>query len=351
MVVGETVDGGGRDALGPERLVWMYTQMYRIRQFEERVKSTFTEHPGTIRGHTHLADGAEASIVGCIATLAPGDQVLSSYRCHGYPIALGSDTKLMMAEIYGKATGLCGGLGGSMHLYDPARGFLGGSGIVGQHLPHAAGAAWAAQIRRRGEVVVCFFGDGASKQGAFHESLNIASLWKLPVVYVMENNRYNASTRSDQEDANAAAGEPLSTKATAYSMEGTTVDGGDPVAVHATMVEALARARAGEGPTLVESLVYRLSAHGNLIAPPGVPLHYPEHEAIAIFGNRAEYESALRGDPVPRFRHRLVTDGVLGASDADALEAAAREEIDESQRFALDSRLPEPDSGLAYVYA
>lgn len=351
MAVGNTMNEGARVALGPERLVWMYTQMYRIREFEERVKSTFTEHPGIIRGHTHLADGAEASIVGCIAALAPGDQILTSYRCHGYPIALGTDTKPMMAEIYGKATGLCGGLGGSMHLYDPSRGFLGGSGIVAQHLPHAAGAAWAAQIRHRGEVIVCFFGDGASKQGAFHESLNIASLWKLPIVYVMENNHYNASTRSDQEDANAAAGEPLSVKARAYSMEGTTVDGADPVAVHATMTEALARARAGEGPTLVESLVYRLSAHGNLIAPPGVPLHYPEHEAIAIFGNRAEYEAALRGDPVPRFRHQLVTDGTLSAADAEAIEAAARAEIDEAQRFALDSPWPAPDSGLAYVYA
>lgn len=351
MAIGNASSETAREGLGPERLVWMYTQMYRIREFEERVKSTFTEHPGVIRGHTHLADGAEASIVGSIAALAPGDQVLATYRCHGYPIALGTDTKAMMAEIYGRATGLCGGLGGSMHLFDPARGFLGGSGIVGQHLPHAAGAAWAAQIRGEGQVVVCFFGDGASKQGAFHESLNIASLWKLPVVYVMENNHYQASTRTDQEDANAAAGEPLATKAKAYSMPGTTVDGTDPVAVHETVSEALARARAGKGPTLVESLVYRLSAHGNLIAPPGVPLHYPEHEAIAIFGNREEYDAALRGDPVPLFRHKLVTDGTLSAADADALEAAARAEIDEAQRFALDSPWPAPEIGLEYSYA
>jgi TPP-dependent pyruvate/acetoin dehydrogenase alpha subunit len=346
-----SMDGGAPDALGKERLVWMYTQMYRIREFEERVKSTFTEHPGIIRGHTHLADGAEASIVGSIAALAPGDQIVTTYRCHGYPIALGTDTKLMMAEIYGKATGLCGGLGGSMHFFDVSRGFLGGSGIVAQAIPHATGAAWAAQIRRQGQAVVSFFGDGASKQGAFHESLNIASLWKLPIVYVMENNHYQASTRTDQEDANAANGEPLSTKAKAYSMAGITVDGTDPVAVHATVAEALARARAGQGPTLVESLVYRLSAHGNLIAPPGVPLNYPEHEAIAIFGNREEYEAALRGDPVPRFRHQLVTDAKLSTADADAIEAAAKAEVDEAQRFALDSPWPAPDSGLAYVYA
>ena len=351
MATADTLHESAHDGLGTERLVWMYTQMCRIRQFEERVKSTFTEHPGVIRGHTHLADGAEASIVGSIAAMAPGDQVLSSYRCHGYPIALGTDTKALMAEIYGRAAGVCGGLGGSMHLYDPSRGFLGGSGIVAQHLPHAAGAAWAAQLRGEGQVVLCFFGDGASKQGAFHESLNLASVWKLPVVYVMENNRYNALTRSDQEDANAAAGEPLSVKAKAYSIPGTTVDGDDPVAVHASVAEALARARAGDGPTLVESLVYRLSAHGNLIAPPGVPLHYPEHEAIAIFGNREEYEAALRGDPVPRFRHRLVADGTLSAADADAIEASVRAEIDEAQRFALESPWPDPDSGLPYVFA
>lgn len=342
---------GSQNRLDPARLSWMYAQMYRIREFEERVKRSFTEHPGMIRGHTHLADGAEASIVGSVAALGPNDQLLATYRCHGYPIALGTDTKAMMAEIFGKATGLCGGLGGSMHLYDVDRGFLGGSGIVAQHIPHATGAAWAAQIRHEGQVVLCFFGDGASKQGAFHESLNIASLWKLPIVYVMENNSYNASTRSEQEDANAAAGEPLSVKATAYSMPGTTVDGGDPLAVHAAVSSAIGRARDGEGPTLVESKLYRLSAHGNIIAPPGVPLHYPEHEAIAIFGDREEYEAALRGDPVPRFRHRLVADGVLPAADADAIEAAAREEIDEAVRFALDSPWPAPDAGIAYVYA
>jgi TPP-dependent pyruvate/acetoin dehydrogenase alpha subunit len=340
-----------RGQLSKERLRWMYAQMVRIREFEERVKRTFTDHPGVIRGHTHLADGAEASIVGALATIGPGDQIVTTYRCHGYPIALGTDTKAMMAEIYGKATGLCGGLGGSMHLYDVPRGFLGGSGIVAQNIPHATGAAWAAQIRHEGQVVLCFFGDGASKQGAFHESLNIASLWKLPVVYVMENNRYNASTRSEQEDANAAAGEPLSTKAKAYAMPGTTIDGCDPVAVQAAVAEAVSRARSGGGPTLVESVFYRLSAHGNIIAPPGVPLHYPEHEAIAIFGNRDEYEAALRGDPIPRFRHRLVTEEVLSSEEADEIGAAARQEIDEAERFALESPLPAPDSGLSYVYA
>src|SRR5579863_1149477 len=235
-----------------ERLVWMYRQMLRIREFEERVKATFTEHPGVIRGHTHLADGAEASIAGSLAALRPGDQVMATYRCHGYPLVLGSDPDAMMAEIYGRATGLCGGYGGSMHLADPERGFLGTSGIVGQGIPQATGVAYAAQIRKQGQVVLCLFGDGASKQGAFAEALNVAALWKLPIVYVLENNNYNVVTRSDQEDANAAAGEPLAVKAKAFSMAGVTVDGGDPVAVHDVVGVAVDGARAGEGPTLVE---------------------------------------------------------------------------------------------------
>ena len=339
--------------LDNDRLVWMFTQMLRIREFEERVKRTFEEHPGVIRGHTHLADGAEASIVGSLATLQPGDQLMATYRCHGYPIALGTDTKTIMAEIYGRKDGLCGGYGGSMHLADPGRGFLGTSGIVGQGIPQATGAAWGAQLRNQGQIVLGFFGDGASKQGAFHESLNLASLWKLPIVYVMENNGYNVATQSEQEDANAAAGEPLSVKAKAYSMPGVTVDGGDPVGVYEAVGAAGDRARASDGPTLVESKVYRLSAHGNIIAPPGVPLHYPEHEAITVFGNREEYEAALRGDPVPRFRARLIEQGALEAGRADEIAQEVRDELDAAVQFALDSPYPEPEAAarVDYVYA
>ena len=248
-----------------------------------------------------------------------------------------------MAEIYGRADGLCKGLGGSMHLTDVKRGFLGTSGIVGAGIPHAAGAAWAAQIRKKGEVVYCFFGDGASKQGAFHETLNIASLWKLPVIFVMENNGYNVVTTTAQEDANAANGEPLSVKAKAYSMPGVTVDGTDPLAVYAAVGAAVERARAGAGPTLVESKVYRLSAHGNIIAPPGVPLHYPEHEAITVFGKREEYEAALRGDPVPRFRATLVKGGVLSAAQGRRTRRASREG-NGRRRWPSPSRAPSPSS-------
>jgi TPP-dependent pyruvate/acetoin dehydrogenase alpha subunit len=337
--------------LDGERLTLMFTQMLRIREFEERVKRTFEEHPGVIRGHTHLADGAEASIVGSLAALRPDDQLLTTYRCHGYPIVLGTDPKAIMAEIYGRRDGLCGGYGGSMHLADVERGFLGTSGIVGQGIPHACGVAYAAQIRGQGQVVLSFFGDGASKQGAFHEALNIASLWKLPIVFVMENNSYNVVTRVEQEDANAAAGEPLAVKAKAYSMPGETVDGGDPVAVYGLVSAAVERARSGEGPTLVESRVYRLSAHGNIIAPPGVPLHFPEHEAITVFGNAEEFEAAKRGDPVPRFRARLVTGGILSAEDADRIAEEARAEMEEAVQFGLDRPFPPAEGATDYVYA
>ena len=209
-----------------------------------------------------------------------------------------------------------------MHLADPERGFLGTSGIVGQGIPHATGAAYAAQIRGKGQVVLCFFGDGASKQGAFAESLNIASLWKLPIVYVMENNNYNVVTRvragGRQRRRRRAArgqGEGLqhARRDRRRRRPARRLRGG--------RRRRSTRARSGEGPTLVESKVYRLSAHGNIIAPPGVPLHYPEHEAITVFGNREEYEAALRGDPVPRFRARLIEDGTLDAAQADAIAA------------------------------
>lgn len=337
--------------LSPERLVELYAQMVRIREFEERVKRTFTDHPGVIRGHTHLADGAEASIVGSVAAIGEGDAIVATYRCHGYPIALGSDTAAMMAEIYGRSTGICKGYGGSMHLADPARGFLGTSGIVGQNIPQGTGAAYAAQLRGRGEVSLTFFGDGASKQGAFHESLNIAAVWKLPAVFIMENNSFSATVRTEQEDANAAAGEPLSMKAKAYSIPGVTIDGSDVLAVHEAVSEAVARARAGDGPTLIESRVYRLSAHGNSIAPPGVPLHYPEHEAISKYGAVEEYEAAKRGDPIPRLRAHLVETGVLTAERAAEIIEAAQAEMQRAVDFALESPYPEPHEALAYVYA
>ncbi len=333
------------------QLRWIYTQMVRIREFEEAVKRTFIEHPGVIRGHSHLGDGAEASIVGALSTRRDRDFVMPSYRCHGYPIVLGTPLRNMMAEVFGRKDGLCHGFGGSMHLADPSRYFPGTSGIIGQSIAHATGAALTAQIKNSGQIVYCFFGDGASKQGAFFESLNMAAVWKLPIIYVLENNQYQAYTHFSLEDANAAAGDALSKKAEAFSIPGATVDGTDPLAVHKVVAKAADRARAGKGPSLVETKFYRLSAHGNVITVPPLPTQFPEHEAVAVYGNRKEFEQWKSKDPIKRFRARLIKDRVLTVASATKIESAARAEVDDAVQFALASPLPAPEEALQYVYA
>ena len=339
------------EPLTDERLIWMYTQMVRIREFEESVKRAFLEHPGVIRGHTHLGDGAEASIVGALSTRNPTDPVMPSYRCHGYPIVLGSSTRSMMAEVFGRKDGLCKGFGGSMHLSDPDRHFPGTSGIIGQSIAHATGAALTAQVKNTGQVVYCFFGDGSSKQGAFFESLNMAAVWKLPIVYVLENNFYQAYTHVGLEDANYIAGDPLSKKAEAFSIPGVTVDGTDPLKVAAAVGIAADRARSGQGPSLIESKFYRLSAHGNVITVPPLPTQFPDHEAVAVYGNKTEFQEWKSKDPITLFRSRLLSQGVLTAAAADKIAASARAEIDDAVQFALASPLPEPAEAVNHVYA
>lgn len=339
------------EPLTDERLIWMYTQMVRIREFEESVKRAFLEHPGVIRGHTHLGDGAEASIAGALSTRNPTDPVMPSYRCHGYPIVLGSSTRSMMAEVFGRKDGLCKGFGGSMHLSDPDRHFPGTSGIIGQSIAHATGAALTAQVKNTGQVVYCFFGDGSSKQGAFFESLNMAAVWKLPIVYVLENNFYQAYTHVGLEDANYIAGDPLSKKAEAFSIPGVTVDGTDPLKVAAAVGIAADRARSGQGPSLIESKFYRLSAHGNVITVPPLPTQFPDHEAVAVYGNKTEFQEWKSKDPITLFRSRLLSQGVLTAAAADKIAASARAEIDDAVQFALASPLPEPAEAVNHVYA
>src|ERR1700730_6466664 len=312
-----------------DRLTWMYTQMVRIREFEESVKRTFIAHPGVIRGHAHLGDGAEASIVGALATRQENDLVMPSYRCHGYPIVLGTSTRSMMAEVIVGKEGLCKGFRGSMHLADPAHHFPGTSGIIGAGIAHATGAALTAQVKNTGQVVYCFFGDGSAKQGAFFESLNMAAVWKLPIVYVLENNQYQAYTHVSLEDANAAAGDPLSKKAQAFSIPGVTVDGTDVLKVYDEVGKAAERARAGQGPSLIESKFYRLSAHGNAITVPPVPTQFPEHEAIEVYGRRAEYEAAKANDPIPKFRSKLIAAAVMTEADANGIEEKVRAEMEE----------------------
>jgi TPP-dependent pyruvate/acetoin dehydrogenase alpha subunit len=339
------------EKLGKDRLIWMYTQMLRIREFEERVKRTFVEHPGVIRGHTHLADGAEASIVGALATRNENDLAMPSYRCHGYPIVLGTSLKKMMAEIYGRRDGLCKGFGGSMHLADPANHFPGTSGIIGQAIAHATGAALTAQVKKTGQVIYCFFGDGASKQGAFFESLNMAAVWKLPIVYVLENNQYQVYTHVSLEDANDSAGDPLSQKSKAFSIPGVTVDGTDVLKVYEAVGKAVKRARTGQGPSLIESKFYRFSAHGNAITVPPVPTQFPEHEAIETYGKKAEYAAARARDPIQQFRKKLRGKGVLSDSAAERIEESVRAELEEAVQFALASPFPAPEEATKYVYA
>jgi len=340
----------GKD-LGKERLVWMYSQMARIREFEEHVKRTFLEHPGAMRGHTHLADGAEASIVGALATRNDTDFVMPSYRCHAQPIVLGTPPRKIMAELYGRKDGLCKGFGGSMHLADPERYFPGTSGIIGQSIAHAAGAALTAQVKKTGQIVYCFFGDGAAKQGAFFETLNLAAIWKLPVVFILENNEYQAYTHVSLEDANCMAGDPLSKKAAAFSIPGVTVDGTDPLKVYDEVGRAAARARAGDGPSLIESKFYRFSAHGNAITVPPAPTQFPEHEAVGVYGNKEEYKAAREHDPNKLFRATLIARGVLTDADAQKIEDTARAEMNNAVAFALASPLPSPEDAANYVYA
>ena len=339
------------DRLGKSELVWMWTQMLRVREFEERVKRTFVEHPGVIRGHTHLGDGAEASIIGSLATRNPGDPVMPSYRCHGYPLVLGTPSKKIMAELYGRRDGICNGFGGSMHLADPAHDFPGATGIIGAGIAHAAGVALTAQVKKTSQVVYSFFGDGASKQGAFHETLNIAAVWKLPVVFILENNEYQAYTHVSLEDANHVAGEPLSNKAHAYSIPGVCVDGTDPLGVYDEVKQAADRARTGQGPSLIESKFYRFSAHGNAITVPPVPTQFPKHESIEVYGRKGEYEAAKGNDPILKFRRQIIERSILTEPEANNIENEVRAEMEEAVRFGLASPLPAPEDALKYVYA
>ena len=274
---------------------------------------------------------------------------MPSYRCHGYPIVLGTPARELMAEIYRRKDGVCKGFGGSMHLCDPAHHFPGTSGIVGQGIAHAAGAALTAQVKNTGQVVYCFFGDGSSKQGAFYETLNLAAVWKLPVVFVLENNGYQAYTHVSLEDANWKAGDPLSQKAKAFSIPGVTVDGTDPLKVYEEVRTAVDRARAGRGPSLIESRFYRLSPHGNAITVPPVPTQFQEHEAMEVYGNKAEFEAGKAKDPMPKFRSALISNHTLTETDAGRIEDAARAEMEDAVKFALASPLPAPEDAVNYV--
>jgi TPP-dependent pyruvate/acetoin dehydrogenase alpha subunit len=305
-------------------LTELYRQMVAIRMFDERVLELRLE--GLIHGTVHPYVGEEAIAVGVAAALRPGDQVVSHHRGHGHCLAMGAAPDRMMAELFGREDGYCRGRGGSMHVVDLEHGVLGANGIVGAGLSIATGAAFAAQWSGDGRVIVAFFGDGATGQGTFHESLNLAALWGLPIVFVCENNRYAVETPISE----ALARDDIAGFATQYAMPGEVLDGGDVLAVREAATAAIARARSGEGPSLLECQANRWRIH----AQRGVPI--PDRRAAD------ELELAREADPIRLLGERMVTTGVATADDLRAIEGSEAEQLRYAIAFASDSPFPDP---------
>lgn len=303
----------------PELALEIYRRMLLIRRFDERVGEL--AKAGEIAGASHLTIGQEATVVGACLAVRPDDYMTGTHRSHGHPIAKGAEVGQLMAELLGRRTGICHGKGGSMHLADFSVGSLGETSIVGAGLPIAVGGGLSARLRGTDQVVLSFFGDGASNQGTFHESLNLAAVWKLPVIFVCENNGYALSTPF----ATTTSVPDISVRAVGHGIPGVTVDGMDPVKVHAAVATAVARARAGDGPSLVEAKTYRFVEHAE-----GLRLRYREEKEIIAWRQR---------DPVTAFRDRL--DGLgVGSAEIERVEAEAQRLVDTADEFAHES--PEP---------
>lgn len=293
-----------------------YVRMLRIRKFEEAI---IAHNPVG-----HLSIGQEGAIVGACMALRDDDYVTGTHRSHGHPIGKGADLLPLMAEIFGKQTGICKGLGGSMHLTDTSKGLICESAIVGGGFPLATGAGLSIQVRKTDQVSLCFFGDGATNEGTFSESLNMAAAWKLPVIYFCENNGYAVTTSVEKSH-----GQPdIAKRADGFGMPGVIVDGQDVEAVHAVTEEAVARARAGGGPTLIEAKTYRFDEHSNRLA---IPIKYREEEEVAHW----------RGERDPIALYRAVLDARGLQAEAEAAEVAVTQLAEEAIQFAKDS--PEPD--------
>jgi pyruvate dehydrogenase E1 component alpha subunit len=305
--------------------------MLTIRLFDEQAVALF--RAGDIRGSTHPYIGMEAVGVGVTLALQPNDYVTSTHRGHGHTIAKGGDVRRMMAELLGRATGYSGGKGGSMHIADMDRHMLGANGIVGGGMGLATGAALTAKLQQTGSVAVCFFGDGALEQGILHETTNLAAIWKLPVVYVCENNQYAMSTRSDWS---IAGGDPAS-RAAGYGIPGVTVDGMDVFAVHAAATEFVERARHGDGPAYLICTTYRY--HGHHAAD---PLNYRAKE---------EVERWRQVDPIERVKRAVVERGLMTAAEIAELERYIDAEIEAAVEFAKASPEPTPDQLMTDIYA
>ncbi|HEV8663695.1 MAG TPA: pyruvate dehydrogenase (acetyl-transferring) E1 component subunit alpha [Candidatus Methylomirabilis sp.] len=325
-----TAKGIPRDVDKPAA-VDLLRQMLLIRNFEDKAAEMYAK--GKIGGFLHLYNGEEAVAVGAISVLRKEDLVVTHYRDHGHALAKGSDPGRCMAELFGKATGLCKGKGGSMHFCDASVGILGGYAIVAGHLPLATGLAFAFQYQGKDNVVLCFFGDGATNGGDFHEALNLSSLWKLPVVFICENNLYGMGTALRK----ASALLDIHKKAAAYDMPGERVDGMDVFAVREATARAVAAARAGEGPTLLEALCYRFRGHS--MADP-----------VLYRGKEEEHVWRAR-DPITTLRARLEAEGVLSTEEYEALEREVTTRIEEAVRFAEGSPEPAPEELYTDVYA
>lgn len=314
----------------PGKLLHLYRQMFLVREFE--LRAIAERRAGLIPGFIHSCVGQEATAAGACAALGPDDVITSTHRGHGHLVAKGGDPKYMMAELAARTTGYCGGKGGSLHMTDFNLGILGANGIVGGGIPIAVGAGLAFQQRREPRVALSFFGDGATNEGAFHEALNLAGLWRLPVIFFCENNLYGEGTPQDKQAPVA----DLAIRASSYAMPGVTVDGNDVLAVYEATVAAVERARAGGGPTLIEGKTYRQRGHYE-----GDPM---------IYRSKDEMEEWRRRDPVVAFRARLLTEAGLPEADVVAVEQAVQAALDEAVAFAAASPKPAPETALAGVY-
>jgi pyruvate dehydrogenase E1 component alpha subunit len=314
-----------------KELIDMYRKMVRIRLFEERVVKEFAA--GNIPGFVHVYSGEEAVAVGACANLRTKDYITSTHRGHGHLIAKGGRTDRMMAELYGKKTGYNKGKGGSMHIAEVDIGILGADAIVGGGIPIAGGAALSAKMRGTDQVAVCFLGDGASNTSRFHEGVNLASIWKLPVVYVIENNMY-AETTCIADTCNLT---DIADRAAAYGIPGVTVDGNDVMAVYEAVGAAVAKARKGEGPTLVECKTCR---------------HHGHYEGDTMtYRDKKEVDECKKRDPIPRFRKKLAEMGVLTEKEAEKIDQEIAQEIEAAVKFAAESPFPDPEEALEDVYA
>ncbi|MHB9940074.1 pyruvate dehydrogenase (acetyl-transferring) E1 component subunit alpha [Clostridium sporogenes] len=316
--------------LNENSIVEMYKTMLKIRKFEQVAMNTFAE--GKIPGFVHLYIGEEAVATGVCANLKDSDYITSTHRGHGHILAKGGDLKFMMAELFGKATGYCKGKGGSMHIADATKGILGANGIVGAGHNIAVGAGLSAQYRGTDQVCVCFFGDASTNQGTFHESLNMASVWKLPVVFVCENNLYGISMSQNRHQAI----KDVADRGVAYNVPGIVVDGNDVFAVYEAAEEAIKRAREGKGPTLIECKTYRHRGHFE-----GDPCVYKPTE---------EQEEWLAKDPIPRFEKYLVENEIFTEEKLKEVQNKVESQIDEAVDFANNSPYPELESVLEDVY-